>query len=83
MGNASYCCLIDLLVARRHVYVDSKILFDSFSCGIKHREILSDSCKQPLPINPFGIVAYAFTDNLSGNSLTRSSLGDVGSSRML
>ena len=34
----------------------------------KDREIRSDSCKQPLPINPFGIVAYAFTDNLSTNS---------------
>ena len=50
------------------MYVDSKILYRSFSCGLKHREIRSDSCNQPLPINPFGIVAYAFTDNLSRNS---------------
>ena len=35
-----------------HKFVD-----DSFSCGLKHCEIRSDSCTQPLPINPFGIVA--------------------------
>ena len=41
---------------------------DSSSCGLKHREIRSDNGKQPLPINPFGTVAYAFTDNVSRNS---------------
>ena len=72
MGNASYCCLNDPLVAltRWREIACVGIFINSFSCGLKHREIRSDNCKQPLPIIPFGIVAYAFTDKLSRNICT-------------
>ena len=62
MGNTSYCCLIDLLFAltRQKEIACVRIFKDYPSWGLKHREIRLDNCKQPLPVNPLGIVAYAF-----------------------
>ena len=62
MGNGSNCCLIEFLIAltQWREIACVRIFIDSPFCGLKHHEIQSYKCKQPLPINSLGIVTYAF-----------------------
>ena len=48
-------CLIKVLAAltRYREIACLRIFIDSSFCGLKHREIRSDNCKQPLPIDPY------------------------------